>query len=650
MNNTIKGIVDYAKNVGRVVGEAWGDSTTYREGYGMAGGWHESMIDASICAGAFVGANSSEPFQEGSGLPNVRRRPNASVKVGAFQNLRGGSSQAYPDSFKQYGLQIPLRASWGGPQIAFLGEGTLNGAIDGSVTTIVIDTTLAAMLPTTGTSNIRLRVENECILCSGSNLNPATGTITSVTRGNLNGSGPFTAAAPHSNGVRVSIMDNGANVTGLFYPSSGLNCGGNMVGSVWWRSLNAGTVSTASFRQKFSHQENPTNLDSTLTDVVTPGDTAVTGQPIGTLMRDDVEITSSSARSGKVAVCGATNQNGFGPIGPCAILYVSCFNKSSPTGWVMAPGISQGGKRLSELYQDLREYDAALGFCEFDRALVNMYALYRTVNASALGGNGQPVVLATLNCWGHNESSGSIACPVDLSQPWTINVSTLLNEELSDSDTTITLSSTSGLSSANDVVWIDDECIFYTGISGNNLTGCVRGYLGTAPAAHTLNSSVMQGFSSSDPKGFCGWLLFDYKLKLRCWLLAGGKVSEFQYIWCRPTPVTNATTRIGRNEALSGDTNTANRQKEYRFNEYVESAFNFLSVLEGFIVAESTKVMPQDGFFLSTGLGSSLADAVHLSRAGYSLFWKRLVSYYTYGDGSVKTGSAIPGVPDHVVR
>jgi len=648
MNNTIKTAVDYANNTGRVVGEAWGDSTAFRDGFGHSGGWHTAMIKMCNCAGILVGANSSESYQEGFGVPNARRRTNVSVKVGAYRSLRGGSSEAYPDTFKQYGLQIGLRNSWGGPQIGFMGEGTLNGAIDNVVTTITIDTTLAAMLPTTGSNNIRLRIENECILCSGANLTPGTGVITGVTRGNLSGSGPFTAAASHANGTRVAIMDNGANVTGLFFPSSGLNCGANLVGSVWWRSLNAGSVTTASFRQKFAVQDNPTNLDSTVTDVTTPGDTAVTGQPIGTLMRDDVNLPSSSSRVTKTAVTGCVNTNGFGPIGPCALLYVSCFNKSVPGGWVVAPGISQGGKRLADLYADLREYDSVQGVCEFDRALVNRLSLYRTMNTAALGGNGNPVMMVFLNCWGHNETSGSLCCPPDPLEPWTIKVSTTLNESLTNSDTTITLTSTTGLTAANDILWIEDECILYTGISGNDLTGCTRGYLGTVPVAHSNGAATRQGYSAMDPKGFCGWLLFDYKLKQKCWLAAGGKTSEFQYWWVRPTPVTNTSLAIGREENVSGVSATADQQKEYRFNEYVESAFNFLSRYEGFVIVESQKVCT--AIFLGTGLGSDLTDAIHLSRAGYDLFWARVMAYYIYGDGSTKTGSALPGVPTSVVR
>lgn len=59
--------------------------------------------------------------------------------------------------------------------------------------------------------------------------------------------------------------------------------------------------------------------------------------------------------------------------------------------------------------------------------------------------------------------------------------------------TTITLDSTSGLPSAPNVVKVGSEYVFYSGISGSQLTGCVRGVRGSYPTAHnppTLVTSV----------------------------------------------------------------------------------------------------------------------------------------------------------------
>jgi len=55
--------------------------------------------------------------------------------------------------------------------------------------------------------------------------------------------------------------------------------------------------------------------------------------------------------------------------------------------------------------------------------------------------------------------------------------------------TTITLTSTAGFPLTG-VIKIDNELISFTGISGNDLTGCTRGYNGTSAASHVDNAGV----------------------------------------------------------------------------------------------------------------------------------------------------------------
>lgn len=75
---------------------------------------------------------------------------------------------------------------------------------------------------------------------------------------------------------------------------------------------------------------------------------------------------------------------------------------------------------------------------------------------------------------------------------------TTLNEgaELSDSDTTITLTSVTGFPTSG-FICIDEELIEYTGISTNNLTGCTRGSSGTTAIAHDDGSTVKEVYVSS---------------------------------------------------------------------------------------------------------------------------------------------------------
>jgi len=64
-----------------------------------------------------------------------------------------------------------------------------------------------------------------------------------------------------------------------------------------------------------------------------------------------------------------------------------------------------------------------------------------------------------------------------------------LNETLTATDTTITLSSTVGLSQFGFII-LDSETIQYGGIDGNDITGCIRGANNTTAASHTSGITV----------------------------------------------------------------------------------------------------------------------------------------------------------------
>jgi len=72
-----------------------------------------------------------------------------------------------------------------------------------------------------------------------------------------------------------------------------------------------------------------------------------------------------------------------------------------------------------------------------------------------------------------------------------------LNGSITDSDTTITLTSSSGFSPTG-TVKISDEEITYTGISGNDLTGCTRGANSTTATSHSDESAVSQMWTEVD--------------------------------------------------------------------------------------------------------------------------------------------------------
>ena len=54
------------------------------------------------------------------------------------------------------------------------------------------------------------------------------------------------------------------------------------------------------------------------------------------------------------------------------------------------------------------------------------------------------------------------------------------------SATTITVSSTTGFAATNAYIWIDSECISYTGVTATSFTGCTRGVFNTLAQAHYI--------------------------------------------------------------------------------------------------------------------------------------------------------------------
>ena len=78
-------------------------------------------------------------------------------------------------------------------------------------------------------------------------------------------------------------------------------------------------------------------------------------------------------------------------------------------------------------------------------------------------------------------------------------VSTTLNGSHSDSVTTLTLTSTTGFD-ATGKVYIESEIITYTGISGNDITGCTRGAESTTAASHASGVKVAQFDKGGEPR------------------------------------------------------------------------------------------------------------------------------------------------------
>tara|TARA_R100000935_G_C2794730_1_gene147641 strand:+ start:105 stop:1043 length:939 start_codon:yes stop_codon:yes gene_type:complete len=93
-------------------------------------------------------------------------------------------------------------------------------------------------------------------------------------------------------------------------------------------------------------------------------------------------------------------------------------------------------------------------------------------------------------------------------------ISTTLNGSHSNSVTTLTLASTTGLT-ATGTVYISGEQITYTGILGNDITGCTRGANSTTAAAYSSGIAVTQFDNGGVPRNIVrtpdnNYLLYPY--------------------------------------------------------------------------------------------------------------------------------------------
>ena len=93
-------------------------------------------------------------------------------------------------------------------------------------------------------------------------------------------------------------------------------------------------------------------------------------------------------------------------------------------------------------------------------------------------------------------------------------VATTLNGSHSDSVATLTLASTTGLD-ATGTVHIGSEQVTYTGILGNDITGCTRGANSTTAAAHSSGVAVTQFEGGGVPRSIVrtpdnNYLLYPY--------------------------------------------------------------------------------------------------------------------------------------------
>ena len=155
--------------------------------------------------------------------------------------------------------------------------------------------------------------------------------------------------------------------------------------------------------------------------------------------------------------------------------------------------LSQDPHGLNTLGTDLdgRRY-AALGtskalYIYYEGAFYDVTPLATAITGATFNSiNGSDIV--TVNKVSHSLDVGEY---ITLSSVTVPGQATTLNGDITNSATTITLTSASGFS-VSGTVRIGDELITYTGISTNDLTGCTRGTNSTTAAAHVSTTAVRE--------------------------------------------------------------------------------------------------------------------------------------------------------------
>ena len=152
-----------------------------------------------------------------------------------------------------------------------------------------------------------------------------------------------------------------------------------------------------------------------------------------------------------------------------------------------------GPTRAQHTWTDLegRRY-AALGtskalYIYYEGAFYDVTPLATAITGATFNSiNGSDIV--TVNKVSHSLDVGEY---ITLSSVTVPGQATTLNGDITNSATTITLTSASGFS-VSGTVRIGDELITYTGISTNDLTGCTRGTNSTTAAAHVSTTAVRE--------------------------------------------------------------------------------------------------------------------------------------------------------------
>jgi hypothetical protein len=529
----------------------------------------------------------------------------------------------YPITYKQYGIQVPLRNSWTGPQCAFLGHSTLAADITGASPADGGNLSLTDAGPFANSATKRVELYNgttvECISYQSTDI--GADTLVNIDRaasfGSLSPSGALTATAAAS---VVAQIGNSNGDGFIFMPQHPLNPDAEMYASVWSMSTYASSLPNpmGTFTMQVCSGTSYPTAGST--NVVTGSAVNKTGSALGTISRDDLTMTRGG-RETLYLTAPYANAIGLGPLGPNCILYNGIFAKDRPYGFIPAMGISQGGKRLNDMILDLRRYDSVTDTVQFDLGMITRFKVYIDAAASAIGGNTR-AGLAVVYAGGHNDAAtGNYNALVMPEIPWTV-YQTFYTPGFSGGDTSIPVSNTTGLNASGGSLYINGERITYTGFTTNtSIDGITRAQFGTEQADQASGGDIYLGYPLYHPRGMLTDLLWYYLHLKSLWVTAGGSADRFWFIWPRPLPTSTSPSAV---DDFTGTTN--NDQKEHKLRRYWQEFENLLqNRYDGLVGLNSGAIFTGDEL-LSLDLSES-ADPVHHERAGYALAAGKHIRY-----------------------
>lgn len=335
-------------------------------------------------------------------------------------------------------------------------------------------------------------------------------------------------------------------------------------------TINGGGFTTAGLglgtRTNITSNVTPDATVSALWNVIPPA-------PMSAAIRNNnVTYTFTSMMAGTV----------LGPIaGPADLLFKAVVNDGQKWGLLDCSWWNLGGFSLQIQNQAIQSTPNS------QDAIITLIKSARLACSSAIGCNDKLRIALCVD-HGHNDGGGTAGFStawVNPNQTWTIGGQALLSVSILSNVTSIDVTDATNFPATGGVFLVDSERIYYTGKSGNTLTGCVRGVCGTTAAAHNGDATVYIGYQYWTANGFAANFYAHWKFYADALTAEGGNpATELYAFYVCPLPPCDTT------EVVSGPITTS-PQRQQRFREFVEAINRLRGIIPNLGVIDVNGVM-----------------------------------------------------------